>query len=950
METRIVSNNDSEEQKDVDEKEKPIEPPSDIDRVSKLRNIIQHEIVEKKHTEGNRNFYDLDGDNNVTELRIQYAVVDNPNLFFSQISELKNLKRLTIENVVLKSINSISNCNSITHLAIVNASTEEIEGISKLTKLTSLSLRNNNINKANRMDKSKLLSTLVKLEFLDLSGNNIKSIELLKSSGNLTSINLSNNNLTNADFLKECNNLEIVDLSNNNIERIELKNLKKLREVTLDDNRISVLAITKCNKIKQLSARNNKIKKIDCISELAELEILDLTNNQLKALPSTRMLRKLYSLQLAANEIQDVSTLFALPNLNKEAFLEFGIKDNPISNPPPEIIQRGINALNSWLFGEKEFVNEVKVTLVGHGEVGKTTLVKLIEGKDIDYNEPTTHRIKITNYNVDHDKKKIKINFWDFGGQDILHSTHQFFMSKRSIYLLILDGRKDENPDYWLQLIESFAGSSPVLLVMNKIDSNPRYDVDRRFLKKKYPFILGFYRTSCASKIGIDELRAGILSALDSVEILTTEWRRDWLNVKERIESMRMSYINEKEYGNICEEEGVYVENDREALADFLNDLGSIVHFKDLRLNNLHILQPDWASRAAYKIINNERVVMNQGIFELPWMSEIMRKEDTADFEYQKNVYPYILDLMQKFELCYPLVEAYKYLVPELMDIQQPELPDFGEQRVLEFYFKYEDFFPPSIMPKFIVRMHDDVKGNLRWRTGIVLQPSIFDSLAVIIADQNEKTIRISIVGTNSREYLFFIRRTFHSLHNRFEKLKVSEWIPVPGHPNIAIEYSELVGFESVGQETFYFPKIKESIQVNHVLNFVEPPSIRKSSFKWDTFICHSSKDYRKIQNIVDEFKGKSISYWIDEEQIQPGSSVIDKITEGILNSKYIIVCLSQNQIHSGWCRKEYQSILNRIINGTAKQKILPLILDNLSEDEIPLFIGDLRCERYLVY
>jgi internalin A len=53
-----------------------------------------------------------------------------------------------------------------------------------------------------------------------------------------------------------------------------------------------------------------------------------------------------------------------------------------------------------------------------------------------------------------------------------MHSTHQFFLTERSLYLLVLNGRQgheDEDADYWLELIQSFGGNSPVIVVLNKI-------------------------------------------------------------------------------------------------------------------------------------------------------------------------------------------------------------------------------------------------------------------------------------------------------------------------------------------------------------------------------------------------------------------------------------------------------------------------------------------------
>ena len=84
---------------------------------------------------------------------------------------------------------------------------------------------------------------------------------------------------------------------------------------------------------------------------------------------------------------------------------------------------------------------------------------------------------------------------------------HQFFLSKRSVYVLVLDGRRDERPEYWLQHIETFGGDSPVLVVLNKYDANPSFDINRPFLQKKYPGIIGFYRTSCSTDYGLDEFK-----------------------------------------------------------------------------------------------------------------------------------------------------------------------------------------------------------------------------------------------------------------------------------------------------------------------------------------------------------------------------------------------------------------------------------------------------------
>lgn len=64
------------------------------------------------------------------------------------------------------------------------------------------------------------------------------------------------------------------------------------------------------------------------------------------------------------------------------------------------------------------------------------------------------------------------LHIWDFGGQEILHETHKFFLTERSIYLLVLEDRREDDTSLfkWLKIITNRGGTSPVILVINKSD------------------------------------------------------------------------------------------------------------------------------------------------------------------------------------------------------------------------------------------------------------------------------------------------------------------------------------------------------------------------------------------------------------------------------------------------------------------------------------------------
>src|SRR5690606_20022625 len=107
-------------------------------------------------------------------------------------------------------------------------------------------------------------------------------------------------------------------------------------------------------------------------------------------------------------------------------------------------------------------------------------------------------------------EKEILINIWDFGGQEILYSTHQFFLTQRSIYLLIWEPRSDdeiESFEYWLNTIKRLSNNSPVIIVMNKADIRIK-SIDEEYYKRRFNNIVSFVEISCLNKSGIRNLNS----------------------------------------------------------------------------------------------------------------------------------------------------------------------------------------------------------------------------------------------------------------------------------------------------------------------------------------------------------------------------------------------------------------------------------------------------------
>jgi small GTP-binding protein len=80
----------------------------------------------------------------------------------------------------------------------------------------------------------------------------------------------------------------------------------------------------------------------------------------------------------------------------------------------------------------------IKVSIIGFGGVGKTTLLKLICGKDIDLEYMPTITADIANYE-DEALGDLPVIFWDFAGQSQFRSLWRSLLEGTQIALLVLD-------------------------------------------------------------------------------------------------------------------------------------------------------------------------------------------------------------------------------------------------------------------------------------------------------------------------------------------------------------------------------------------------------------------------------------------------------------------------------------------------------------------------------
>jgi internalin A len=635
-------------------------------------------------------------------------------------------------------------------------------------------------------------------------------------------------------------NLTALGLLNNQISKLPnfLYKLANLQELTLDQNLIKTIPedFIGLKNIVELRLAQNEISKFPSpILELSKLESIDLSKNKIRVIPDDiKRLKNLSSLILSGNPIATLpKSIVELENLTH---LDLTDTLLPI---PPEIIKTKVpKVILDYLFNKNFFVKyplrEAKVIFVGQGSVGKTSLAKRLVSNSFHVLESKTEGISINKWEINDltslgngEQEKIRLNIWDFGGQEIMHATHQFFLTKRSLYLLVLDNRigEDENRlEYWLKLIQSFGGESPVIIIGNKNDQHA-LDIDRTGLRKKYLNIIDIVETSAATGDGIETLRLKIaenVAALPHVHDLLPE---TWFKIKTALEELgkKDNFVTYDEYYKMCIKNKVEDEISQRTLIDFLHDLGIILHFQnEPRLEALGILNPQWVTNGVYKILNSDILFQNKGVLTVTMLDEILNLP-----EYPRGKRLFIVDMMKKFELCYDIEPDKTFLVPDLLPKDQPDLKFNG---VPAFEYAYP-VLPSSVITRFIVRMNQKIDDGFVWRTGVVLK--IGENKALVKADIEDRKITIAIDGVeySRRDALSAIRYELGEIHNSIKGLNPQQRVPVPNAPLAEpLKYDYLLKLERSGQEFLPVENGNDLVTVNvrQMLSAIETEAQRK--------------------------------------------------------------------------------------------------------------------------
>jgi GTPase SAR1 family protein len=629
----------------------------------------------------------------------------------------------------------------------------------------------------------------------------------LQSLASVTSLNLWGNNIgeAGAKELATLTALTSLDLRDNTIGDAGAKELATLTALT------------------SLDLRNNTIGEAGAkeLATLTALTSLDLGGNTI----GEAGLRKLLETWVNSPVAWQLQTL----NLRNNRDLRDLVPSEILETTDAQAI---LAAYRRYRAADEQKtlrpLNEAKLLVVGNEAVGKTSLLRyLINGKPRDPNEKKTpgiathEKIETHTWLPKSNSKRceISLNVWDFGGQEMMRGTHRFFLTERSLYLLVLEDRRQDDEssaENWLKTAVNCGGLSPIIVVINKSDSGKEdLRLNQARLHRNYPNIVGFLRTSCESDDwaakSIETLRELIATTIaehSQLKHVRDPFPESYLRVKKAITELasKNSVLSHSQFERICEgggvardDEAITDPDEQRALLRLLHDLGTVVaqgleRNAPAAVREITLLDPNWLTGAVYRLLNEPMVRDQEGEF----------KRDQLNLWLDPKLYPperheFILTMMQDPDigLCFRLPDAGGecYLIPEALRASEPDYDNWPTNS-LHFRYIYQ-YLPSSLIPRFIVQAHRHLTGKkTRWRTGVVL--SVRNCRVLIRGDLNGRRIDISVDGPDGlrRSALNVVLDDLEVVHELNPECAAEARVPLPDQPEKDVGYNHLLTLE----------------------------------------------------------------------------------------------------------------------------------------------------------
>jgi len=896
----------------------------------------------------------------------------------SPLAALTNLQQLSCSSTKIADLSPLA---ALTNLQLLSCSSKQITDLSPLAALTNLKLlycystKITDLSPLAALSNLQLLycyftqiadlsplASLINLQQLSCSSTQVADLSPLASLINLQQLYCSSTPVADLSPLALLTNLHHLDCSSTPVADLSpLASLTNLQHLSCSSTQVADLSpLETLTNLQKFYCSSTPVADLSPFASLTNLQHLDCSSTKIADLSPLETLTNLQHLSCSYTQVADLSPILTF--IKKEIQVKWEsygsgilVKDCPLINPPIEIVKQGNEAILNY-FREKELTGvekslEAKVVLIGEGQAGKTSLrTRLLRPEAPLPNKADRTKgldIEIEKYVYElAGGERMRLNVFDFGGQDHYKPLHQFFYSKNTLYVLVTKNGDDATNDFdfWLDTAKLFGQGSPVLLVHNLFG-----DVRSQFNRSKYARFEDILKESIEVNLltltGWEAVKSHVEFLASRLPHVHEEIPKSWGNVRRTLAARREEQvISMKEFLKICAEPDNGSMDRERALrcSAYLHDIGIILHYQDnLTLEPHVIIKNEWATEAVYRVIDDREIDRRSGLFG---PKDLVRIWYQPEYE---NLRSQLLELMKKFRLCYPLKNSDDLIAPQLLPVRPPEGYIWQPKEDLQLFVEY-DFMPLGLMSQLIVECHLLIAEERRlvWRDGFVAElPDNQARAEILLQKRNGKqAIGIRVQGSKRRDLMTIIDSKLEELHHPFGSgLNVEKKIPCVCTRCAATEnkwffnLSELENRKNAGKpmkECEFKPFEAVSIErllgnvfskniPNHVLEPMEnehkPPKI---------FISYSKHDLAHKDTLLKHLSGLrgKIATWHDRD-ILGGEDWDQSIKTALLEADVVLYLVTKHSLATDYIQQvELPLIQQRCEEGECR--LIPIIVD----------------------
>ena len=573
------------------------------------------------------------------------------------LADLTALQSLDCYNTQVSDLTPLAGLTALQSLECGSTLVNDLTPLAGLTALQSLDCR------FAPVSDLAPLAGLSGLQTLYCVGAQVSDLRPLEDVSALQALFCGNTRVSDLRPLARLTALRSLDCSITEVSGLTpLAGLTALQSLNCGGTQVSDLApLAGLTALRSLYCIGTHVSDLTPLTDLSALQSLDCSYTHVSELTPLARLTALQSLDCSYTQVSDLTPLAGLTALQSLdcSFCNLGALPAAVRNIaslqwlvlfqtripgiPAEVLSQNVSD-NCLAAVRAHFrdqaagaatATDAKLIVLGNGRVGKTQICRRLRNEPYDDTQPSTHGIQVTSALLDTgDAEPVRLNIWDFGGQDLYHGTHALFLRTSAIFLLVW-ARETENEQehtdqgivfrnqrlpYWLAYVRHLAAKdSPALIVQTRCDrpqdealAPPIPDDTER---PEHCVVLHYSALNDRRRADLDDrLREAVAWLRERQGVAMIGIGR--LKVQRALQALRDAdaraapslrqyrTITPEHFQALCDEAGNV--SSPEHLLQYLHNAGIVFHRPGLFRDSI-VLDQGWALDAIYAVFNREK-------------------------------------------------------------------------------------------------------------------------------------------------------------------------------------------------------------------------------------------------------------------------------------------------------------------------------------------------------